>query len=379
MTAADRRRLQRFGRLVDVLGVAGRRGLTVASWGDLVRSAGPGWTWRQLRAEGGRADLGSAERDRLYRRIWEAAAQEVGAAVSDLGRGFLELSREGRSARVWQQVVALDDQVTLRMSFDKTFVHGRLVESDVPVPEHVEVTLRDLSPGLEALERFGSVVVKPARGTGGGEGITVGVRTPSELMRAGLLAGRLDDRLLVERQADGPVHRLLFLDGELVDVVRHHSPRLTGDGRSTVEQLIGAENRRRLAAGGEAGLSLLPVDLDAVLTLRRAGLTLASVPDAGQTVAIKAVTNDTRVEDKDTYTGELAPEVVAAARRGVEAVGLRLCGVDVITPDLARPLEEVGGAVTEVNGNPGLHHHYLVADRDSATPVAVPILKALLD
>lgn len=376
MIDSDARRLRRFGRLLDVLGVAGRRGLTVAAWGDLARSAGPGWTWRQLRAE--RRDLGAGERDGLYRRIWEAAAAEAGARVRDLGRGFLEMSRDSRSARVWQQVVPLDDQVTLRMSFDKTFVHGRLVDAGVPVPEHVEMGLSDLGPGLEALERFGSVVVKPARGTGGGEGITVGVRSPGELMRAVLLAGRLDDRLLVERQAEGPVHRLLFLDGELVDVVRHHPPRLTGDGRSTVEQLIAAENRRRLAAGGEAGLSLLPVDLDAVLTLRRAGLTLASVPGAGDQVTVKAVTNDTRVEDKDTYRGELADAVVAAARRGVEAVGLRLCGVDVITPDPARPLAEVGGAVTEVNGNPGLHHHYLVSDRAAATPVAVPVLKALL-
>jgi hypothetical protein len=62
----------------------------------------------------------------------------------------------------------------------------------------------------------------------------------------------------------------------------------------------------------------------------------------------------------------------------VRAVGLRLAGVDVVTTDIGRPLVETGGVVTEVNGGPGLHHHYLVADRADATPVAVPVLEKLL-
>ena len=32
----------------------------------------------------------------------------------------------------------------------------------------------------------------------------------------------------------------------------------------------------------------------------------------------------------------------------------------------------------EVNGGPGLHHHYHVADRQAATRVCVPILEYLL-
>jgi hypothetical protein len=34
--------------------------------------------------------------------------------------------------------------------------------------------------------------------------------------------------------------------------------------------------------------------------------------------------------------------------------------------------------VAEVNGTPGIHHHYHVADRANATPVAVPILERAL-
>ena len=70
--------------------------------------------------------------------------------------------------------------------------------------------------------------------------------------------------------------------------------------------------------------------------------------------------------------------VIIFAVLAAAAVGLRLAGVDVVTTDISRPLSETGGVVSEVNGGPGLHHHYLVADSARATPVAVPVLQKLI-
>ncbi len=84
------------------------------------------------------------------------------------------------------------------------------------------------------------------------------------------------------------------------------------------------------------------------------------------------------MEDNETVREALAPELVADARTAAAAVGLRLAGVDVITPDASQPLREAGGVITDVNGTPGIHRHYLVADADGATRVAVPILDTLL-
>jgi cyanophycin synthetase len=324
--------------------------------------------------------LEPAVRDAVYAAIWRDAADRAGADVRDLGSGFLEVSRGGgETAKLWQQVVPLDDPVTLRLALDKPVVHGLLTEASVPVPDHLEWDFSDPTPALAFLAQAGGpTVVKAASGTGGGEGTTAGVDSPARLMRARLQAGRFGTRLLIERQVPGPVHRLLFLDGELIDVIRHVPPRLTGDGRSTVEQLLDGENDRRVGAAGAAGLSLLGVGLDTVFTLERQGLRLDSVVPAGTTIAVQTVTNDNRIEDTETVAEPLDPELVEAARRAATAVGLRLAGVDVITPDASQPLERAGGVVAEVNGTPGIHHHYHVADPAKATPVAVPILERVL-
>jgi hypothetical protein len=366
-------------RLTDVTGVAGSRGRTVGSWLDLARSMGAGVTARRLRGGRGAGVLPAEVRNAVYAEIWREAAARVGADVRDLGSGFLEIGRDGAAAKVWQQFVPLDDPITLRLALDKPVVHGLLTEASVPVPEHVEWSFSDPAPALAFMARAGGpTVVKAASGTGGGEGTTAGVDTPARLMRARLQAGRFDGRLLIEHQVPGAVHRLLFLDGELIDVIRHVPPRLTGDGRSTVEQLIDAENERRLSAAGAAGLSLMGIGLDTVFTLERQGLRLASVVPDGVTIAVQTVTNDNRIEDTETVSEPLDPQLVDAARRAAAAVGLRLAGVDVIAPDVSQPLERTGGVVAEVNGTPGIHHHYHVADAAKATPVAVPILERVL-
>jgi cyanophycin synthetase len=359
-----------------LLAVLGTRGRTVASRIDLARSIGPASTWRRLRHGPGR--LGPGARNAVYRRIWSEAAAELDAGFSDLGSGFYEIARNGSSTRVFQQVTAIDDEVTLRVALTKPVVHRLLTEARAPVPEHLEFEFGAFGPAREFLRANGACVVKPASGTAGGDGITAGVATDESLWRAGLVASRYDSRLLIERQAEGPVYRVLLLDGEVLDVVRQRPPRLTGDGRRSVEALVAAENARRLAAGGEAGLSLLYVDLDAVLTLRRQRLRPSSVLPAGTTVELKTVTNDGRLEDRERYDGPLSHELITAARTAVDALGLRLGGVDVITSDPGRPLGETRGVITDVNGTPGIHHHYLVANRSTANPVAVPILRRLL-
>jgi D-aspartate ligase len=363
---------------LDRLAGGGGLGRAAAARLDLTRDSGIGPVVRRIRAERRFSALGPAARDRLYDEIWMQAADECGAQVVRLAPGLLELYLDGVRTRVHHQYVELDAPVTLQVALDKTVGHRLMAEAGVPHADYLEWNVGDLRPAAEFLARStGPCVVKPAAGTGGGHGVVPGVETPEDLVRARWHAGRGGDRLLIERQIEGAVYRLLLLDGELLDVVRSVPANVTGDGRCTVEELIMRENDRRVAAGGAGGLSLVGLNLDTMLTLRRAGLTLSSVPADGQRIALRVATNCNAARDNETWTGEVSASVISDARTAAGAVGVRLAGVDVVTTDITRPLAETGGVVSEVNGGPGLHHHYLVADRERATPVAIPVLTRL--
>ena len=148
--------------------------------------------------------------------------------------------------------------------------------------------------------------------------------------------------------------------------------------RSTVAELIAAENRRRLDARGEAGLWPLRVDHDCLFALEARGQSLGAVPPSGEVVTVKHVTNENRLEDNETVRSDIGPGIREESCKAAELVGLRCAGLDVIATGMERSLADSGGVVLEVNGAPGLSHHYHVADRAKATRVAAPILEKLL-
>jgi cyanophycin synthetase len=345
----------------------------------LALALGPRHAHEHRRLVRERARRGAQRAGLVYDGLWQDAAAEVGAQAVRLGPGRFELSLAGRSTCVERWVTEIDDAQAVARSADRAGVQHALRAAGVPVPEHVELPAKDLRRALAFLAAGDRpCVVKPAGDTGAGYGITCGVRSRRDLVGASLEAARFASRLLVERQAPGAMYRVLVLDGEVIATVRRDPPAVTGDGRASIAELIAEENRRRLASGGLDGLSPVRVDLDCLLALRAAGLTLRTVLAAGRRVAVKTSSSDSGIDDNETIHEPLGPQLTTEVLAATRLSGLRLAGVDIVTPDPQRGLAEAGGALVEVNATPGLHHHLFVRDRATAAPVGAAILRRLL-
>jgi len=327
---------------------------------------------RRLRA----TELGSLT---PYVDLWRHAAEEIAAEFVALPGGLCEVRLGERVTRTWEQLVMLDDPVTLRIAGDKAFVHQLLASHGLPVPVYRRFHWTRLGAAAAFVREQGEpCVVKPRCGTGGGAGVTTGVRTATDLTLAAAYAAMYSAELLVERQVPGDCYRLLYLDGTLLDAVRRHLPRVTGDGRSTIAQLIAAENRRRGRVAQRAVVDSLPADLDCRWALRAAGWSLRAVPPAGREVVVRGATRWGGEADNESVRAILGGPLIAEGARAAAALGVRLAGVDVMTSDPGRGLRASGGVITEVNTTPGLHYHYQVRNREAMVPVAVSILRSLL-
>ena len=353
-------------------GRAGRYLGPTAGLHGLARAADVRRVRRQLGTAAGQLELARAA---VYRELWSSAATAAGATVRELSGGFLEVSRGTSVTVVRNNLVELDNPVTLDIAGNRTVTAERISAAGLRVAESTTFTLADARPAFALLRDHGRCVVKPAYGTGAGSGVTCDVRTPRELVRAALAAVRHCPQLVIERQLTGAEHRLLVLDGAVVGAVLRRRPSVVGDGRSTVTDLIVAENRRRLEAGGHAGLFLLDLSMDACIALRRQGCTPRSVPAEGVRVVVAGAVNAGAPADCET---EVPPPALAAdAVTAVAALGLRLASVEVACDDPQSGLG-TGGGVIEVNSTPGLTYHYQVSDPANACRVAEPVLDVLL-
>ena len=345
---------------------------------SLFRELGVAHSVRRWRTNRRHQSVVPARLQTFTRRMWEDAAAAVGASFSEPGPRLFEFSRRDLTVHVLGQRTPFADPVSIELASAKDLAYALLTRAGVRVPEHVVVDRADYAAAESFLEAGpGPIVVKPARGGSAGLGVTPSIETASQLERALRGAGSTSERLIVERQAVGDQFRFLLLDGKVLDVIRRGLPQVVGDGTSTIEELMFVEYDRRLGTDTTEGMKPFLVDLDCLFTLERQGLRLSTRPAEGATVVVKSASNISGGRSCVTVREPVAPEVMHQVRAAAAAVGVRLAGVDVVAPDVERPLASSDGVVLEVNPIPGLQHHYNVAEPEAATQVAVLVLEEL--
>src|SRR5690606_24744145 len=106
--------------------------------------------------------------------------------------------------------------------------------------------------------------------------------------------------------------------------------------------------------GHEKPLTKIVVDEELELQLARAGLGLDSVAPAGVNVVLRGCANLSTGATAADVTERVSPEVREVCERAAAVVGLDICGIDLVAPDIGGAFD---GAVVEINAGPGLRMH----------------------
>lgn len=289
------------------------------------------------------------------------------------GGNLVQLGHGARQRRVWTAETDRTSAIAEGIARDKDLTKRLIASCGVPVPEGQAVETP--AAAWEAAQDIGlPVVVKPSDGNHG-RGVTLDLRTQADVEAAFEVAARHGSGVLVERHITGDEHRLLVIDGKVVAAARGETAWVTGDGQSTVTELVDAQINTDPRRGPTENhpLNQLGPENDGVILgdLKRQGLTPASVPEAGRKVLIQRNGN-VSIDCTDQVHPEVAHVVTLAAR----IVGLDIAGVDLVAQDIARPLHEQGGAIVEVNAGPGLLVHLKPAV-GTPRPVGRAIVDAL--
>ncbi len=267
---------------------------------------------------------------------------------------LVQLGYGKKLRRIWTAETDRTSAIAEGISRDKDLTKRLLAGCGVPVPEGREVT--DAEDAWAAAEDIGvPVVVKPANANHG-RGVSAELTTRDEVMTAYELARRYSKYVLVERFIRGNEHRLLVVGKQMVAAVAGETVWITGDGRSTVRQLLDSQINidPRRGPEQEFPLDLLIPERDAKLRfeLERQGYTAESVPAEGVKVLVQR--NGNIAFD---VTDQVHPDTARLVALAARVVGLDIAGIDLVVEDIRRPLREQGGAIVEVNAGPGLLMH----------------------
>lgn len=270
-----------------------------------------------------------------------------GLGVATLGWGSGLRRVEGTHSHQTSAVAA-------RLAKIKFHAGTVLSAGGIPVPP--AALTRNLEQAVGVAGQIGWPVVLKPMDLDKGVGVMPGIANEDELRAAfPRVLGYSPMGVHIEKHVEGDDHRLLVVKGRCIAVTRRTPARVVGDGRSSVRKLLDAINADpRRGTSEEAVLIRIELDEEALGMLRLRHMTPDSVPAAGECVPLRRIANISRGGTADDLTARAHPDNLRMAERAARLLDLDIAGVDFLCPDITQSWLEIGGAVCEVNSQPGL-------------------------
>lgn len=268
---------------------------------------------------------------------------------------YLRIQKDKKVRWLSPQRGYFNSKTSCDLALFKHLTYKILNADGLPVPKFKHIKK---DTGLDDIDYF-PVVVKPIA-KAEGKDVIIEINNKEQLEQACRnLFGKYKN-LLVEKMIFGKEYRLLVLDKKVIAASERKPPKIRGDGRKTVSELIEENNKNRRDDTDDFTpfLKTLEIDPEMERYIKEQGYNLNSIPPKDQTIHLRRNANFTTGGEVEDVTDKIHPENKKTAVRAIKSLGLKLGGVDIITPDISKPMAKEGGKIIEINGIPGLWIHH---------------------
>jgi cyanophycin synthetase len=277
--------------------------------------------------------------------------------------------------RIQATVSSTTSNIAVEIACDKEETKNLLEAASIPIPRGTIIYDED---DLErAIKRIGyPIVLKPVNGNHG-RGATINVQNWDQAKEALVAAKKISRGVICEKFITGFDFRLLVINYKLVAAAKRTPACIVGDGKSTIKELIDVVNSDpRRGYGHEKVLTAIKLDEMTMNILKDRNLTLDDIIPKDEVLYLKKTANLSTGGTSTDITDIVHPYNVFMAERIARIIGLDICGIDIMAPDLSTSIKENGGAVLEVNAAPGFRMHIAPAE-GLARNVAEPVIDML--
>lgn len=291
-------------------------------------------------------------------------------------RSIIQFGYGIHSHRMQATLSDLTGILGVELAGDKEGAKKLLADVGIPVPKGVVIEyLDELDDAIQDIGGY-PIVIKPLDGNHG-RGISVDIETIERAEEAFEIASGVSKSVIVERYHPGRDFRVLVINGKVVAVSERVPAHVVGDGHSTIQELIDITNQDpQRGEGHDNVLTKIEMNHDSWELLDRQNYTLETVLPEGQVCYLRFTANLSTGGIAVDHTDEIHPQNVWICQRAARTIGLDIAGIDVVSPDISKPMPEVGGVIVEVNAAPGFRMH-TCPSRGIARNVAEPVLNML--
>lgn len=277
--------------------------------------------------------------------------------------------------RIRATIASTTSNIGVDIAGDKEETKDLLEAAEIPVP--VGKIIQNEEDLKDAIDSIGyPIVIKPIDGNHG-KGATTNITNYEQAKKALEAAQVYSNSVICERFITGFDFRVLVINHKFICAALRTPACVTGDGEHNIQRLIDETNKDpRRGYGHEKVLTQITIDGFTKKMLDDKGYTLQTIPPKDELVLLKPTANLSTGGTSTDVTDEVHPANIFFAERISKIVGLDICGIDIMAPDLKVPITENGGAVLEVNAAPGFRMH-IEPSAGLARNVAEPVINML--
>lgn len=307
----------------------------------------------------------------------ESIKRGVHFGILDRQENFIQLSKGQHMEYVKQATKTSKDPYVVTLIMENKSVTKKILKQyHISVPDGEEYA--DLEVAKDAIYKWidKPVVIKP-KSTNFGLGISIFPEgtNRADLTKALEMAFKEDQAVLIESFSKGKEYRFLVIGDETVAVLHRVPANVTGNGTSTISELITIKNQDPLRGKGyKTPLEKIEVDEHMKMFLYQQHLTIDTILPKGTLQYLRENSNISTGGDSIDVTNQAAERFKTLAVQAAKAVGANICGVDMIIEDFDD--NQSAYSIIELNFNPAIHIHaypYKGIERD----IGYEILKLL--
>ncbi len=284
-------------------------------------------------------------------------AKKRGLPILRIGEESIFQIGYGKYSKTIQATVGSDTkEIAVSIAQDKLLTKGLLNLHCIPVARGWKVSSK-LDAILGAEDLGYPVVLKPQFGNQG-KGVIANIKDDLELCIAYDRLMRDYKDIMIEKHISGSDYRVCCVYGDIVAVSERVPPYIIGDGMSSIENLIQTINKdTRRGEGHEKELTKIKIDNTLTDYLRERDYSLTSVLPNEERLYLKDNANLSTGGLAIDCTELICQENMELCQRAASAIGLDICGIDLLCRDISKPLNEEG-AIIEINAAPGIRMHH---------------------
>ena len=240
--------------------------------------------------------------------------------------------------------------ISVKLACDKLLVNEFLKSQYIPIVNREKI--KTASGILEAAKKVGYPVVLKAQYENQDKCTILNIKDEKNLLKEYRIISKKQQDIILEKHIEGKKFRVCVVDYEVVAVALRLCPFIIGNGKKNIKELIQDLNKEKERRENNK----VKIDEELLNCIDKQGLCISSIPIKEERVYLRQSANILGGGTSEDFTDVICKENKEICKNIAKTLGLDVCGIDIITKDISKSLNE-SGAIIDISATPNIEMH----------------------